>query len=160
MRALVVLFLAACGNGDPNTINQGVGSDDACMAGSPDGHVCDPANTKKTTICHIPPGNPANQHTLCVGNAAVKAHLAHGDHLGACDAECTPPPSPSPGDTTGGTTGTPPVDVTGSTSATTGGTGGTTGGTTGTTGDTTGSTTGGTPGDGAGGDVPSPPPVG
>src|SRR4051812_5094216 len=100
MRALVVLFIAAgCGSDDPNTVNQGVGSDSACMAGSPDGHVCDPGNSKKTTICHIPPGNPANQHTLCVGNSAVKAHLAHGDHTGACDSECTPPV-----DTTGGTT--------------------------------------------------------
>lgn len=38
----------------------------------------------KTAICHIPPGNPANAHTITVGNAAVSAHLAHGDKLGAC----------------------------------------------------------------------------
>jgi hypothetical protein len=42
------------------------------------------ANGKKTTICHIPPGNPANAHTITVGNPAVPAHLAHGDHIGAC----------------------------------------------------------------------------
>ena len=33
--------------------------------------ACEPGNTKKTTICHVPPGNPANAHTLCIGNAAV-----------------------------------------------------------------------------------------
>jgi hypothetical protein len=38
----------------------------------------------KTTVCHIPPGNPANQHTICVGNPAVPAHMAHGDFLGSC----------------------------------------------------------------------------
>jgi len=53
-------------------------------------HACD--TDKKTTICHIPPGNPANAHTLCVGNAAVPAHLQHGDTLGECPIE--PPCDP------------------------------------------------------------------
>jgi hypothetical protein len=45
-------------------------------------HACDPGSVKKTTICHIPPGNPANAHTICVGNAAVPAHVNnHGDSL-------------------------------------------------------------------------------
>ncbi|GJM22735.1 MAG: hypothetical protein DHS20C15_26500 [Planctomycetota bacterium] len=38
----------------------------------------------KTVICHVPPGNPGNSHTLSVGNKAVAAHLAHGDSLGTC----------------------------------------------------------------------------
>ncbi len=38
------------------------------------------------TICHIPPGNPGNAHTICIGESAVPAHLAHGDTLGPCDA--------------------------------------------------------------------------
>ena len=39
----------------------------------------------KVTICHIPPGNPANLHEIVVGAAAVPAHLAHGDFLtGSC----------------------------------------------------------------------------
>ncbi len=35
-------------------------------------------------ICHIPPGNPGNAHTIIVGAPAKPAHLAHGDILGAC----------------------------------------------------------------------------
>lgn len=42
-------------------------------------------------ICHVSPGNPEGAHTLTVGDAAVSAHLAHGDSLGACE---TPPPPP------------------------------------------------------------------
>ncbi|HKP97347.1 MAG TPA: hypothetical protein VJ385_16490 [Fibrobacteria bacterium] len=38
----------------------------------------------KVLVCHIPPGNPANAHTIRVGLPALKAHLAHGDRLGAC----------------------------------------------------------------------------
>jgi hypothetical protein len=36
------------------------------------------------TLCHLPPGNPANAHTITVGAPAVRAHLAHGDTIGAC----------------------------------------------------------------------------
>jgi len=46
---------------------------------------------KKVKICHIPPGNPGNAHSICVSINAVAAHLAHGDHLGDCVA---PPPNP------------------------------------------------------------------
>ena len=72
--------------------------------------ACDPANKKKTTICHVPPGNPANAHTLCIGNAAVSAHLRnHPDYLGPCKREnpCPPPPPPAAdaGAPTGGTGG-------------------------------------------------------
>ena len=56
----------------------------ACTANGPDPRACDPADTKKTTVCHIPPGNPANAHTICVGNSAVPAHIDHGDFLGTC----------------------------------------------------------------------------
>ena len=39
---------------------------------------------KKVWICHIPPGNPNNAHSICVSFNAVAAHLAHGDYLGQC----------------------------------------------------------------------------
>jgi hypothetical protein len=69
-----------------------------------DVHACSPDDPRKTTICHIPPGNPANAHTLCVGNAAVRAHLEnHGDTLGPCVSE---PPCEPPGSTP---TSPPPV---------------------------------------------------
>ncbi len=45
----------------------------------------------KVEICHVPPGNPGNAHTLSVSENAVQAHLAHGDTLGPCVA---PPPPP------------------------------------------------------------------
>jgi hypothetical protein len=41
--------------------------------------------SEKVTICHIPPGNPENAHTITVGESAVAAHLEnHGDYIGAC----------------------------------------------------------------------------
>ena len=42
------------------------------------------AGEEKVVICHIPPGNPNNAHTITVGASAVAAHLAHGDTLGPC----------------------------------------------------------------------------
>jgi len=44
-------------------------------------------DTDKVTICHIPPGNPANAHTITVGRPALKAHTKHGDTLGACGSD-------------------------------------------------------------------------
>ena len=41
----------------------------------------------KVTICHIPPGNPENEHEITVSLSAVPAHLAHGDHLFTCGGE-------------------------------------------------------------------------
>jgi len=38
----------------------------------------------KVLVCHIPPGNPNNAHTICISPNAVPAHLAHGDYLGNC----------------------------------------------------------------------------
>jgi hypothetical protein len=48
----------------------------------------DPQNgddKNKVEICHIPPGNPDNAHTITVGESAVLAHVAqHGDTIGPC----------------------------------------------------------------------------
>lgn len=35
--------------------------------------------SRHVTICHIPPGNPGNAHTITIGRPALRAHLAHGD---------------------------------------------------------------------------------
>src|SRR6185369_14477363 len=73
--------------------------DDGTVEHDADLRACDPQDQKKTTICHIPPGNPANAHTLCVGNPAVPAHIKHhGDHVGVCENET---PCPPPGGTGG-----------------------------------------------------------
>ncbi len=50
----------------------------------------DPANPPgdKAVICHAPPGNPANAHSITVGMNAVDAHLNHHpDYLGPCDSD-------------------------------------------------------------------------
>lgn len=49
-----------------------------------DGGPPDDQYAEKVLICHIPPGNPGNEHTISVSVNAVPAHLGHGDHLGAC----------------------------------------------------------------------------
>jgi hypothetical protein len=46
--------------------------------------VTDQEPGETVQICHIPPGNPENAHTITVGADAVAAHLAHGDSLGPC----------------------------------------------------------------------------
>ncbi len=48
-------------------------------------------------ICHFPPGNPSNRHTLIVPQSAVPAHLAHGDHCGGPCGAPHPPASESGG---------------------------------------------------------------
>ena len=64
--------------------NNGSNSDDAVDCTDLDLSSGDGGSSNKVTICHIPPGNPANAHTIRVGAAALPAHLAHGDHLGPC----------------------------------------------------------------------------
>lgn len=62
------------------------GTEEAAVILAPGVVAC--TNPDKVLVCHIPPGNPANAHEICVGAAAVDAHQSHhGDTLGAC----TPP---------------------------------------------------------------------
>jgi hypothetical protein len=55
-----------------------------------DDHDDDDNDGAKIAICHVPPGNPDNAHTLQVGRSAVSAHLKHGDYEGACDGRDLP----------------------------------------------------------------------
>jgi hypothetical protein len=55
---------------------------------------------KKVTICHVPPGNPSNAHTITVGVSALPAHLAHGDKQGECPPKPPKPPVVCPPGTT------------------------------------------------------------
>ena len=46
------------------------------------------AGATKVEVCHIPPGNPDNFHTIHISEKALPAHLAHGDLSGDCDDFC------------------------------------------------------------------------
>jgi hypothetical protein len=41
----------------------------------------------KVDVCHVPPGNPDNAHTITISENAVSAHLDHGDRIGACESD-------------------------------------------------------------------------
>lgn len=47
-----------------------------------------PAWSANVKVCHVPPDNPANFHTITVNDNALQAHLAHGDLAGECSAHC------------------------------------------------------------------------
>jgi hypothetical protein len=49
----------------------------------------------KVTICHILPENPDNVHTITMSEKSVPSHLAHGDILGECVEDTTPPLAPT-----------------------------------------------------------------
>lgn len=56
------------------------------LAGQPQsGDVDISGHGDKVAVCHFPPGNPDNFHTIVVGAGAVGAHLAHGDTEGPCE---------------------------------------------------------------------------
>src|SRR5690348_7652703 len=99
--ALLGLAAAACTSDVSIQSQADNGLPSSCQANVPDPHACDPADTTKTTLCHVPPGNPANAHTICIGNAAVPAHLQHhrGDFVGTCSCP------PGTGSGSGGGTG-------------------------------------------------------
>jgi len=76
------------GNGHGDGHGHGQGNDPADDDGD--------TNTDHVVICHVPPGNPDNAHTITVGAPAVAAHTAnHGDRLGACQSvtATTAPPT-------------------------------------------------------------------
>lgn len=47
------------------------------------------AGNNKVQVCHFPPGNPDNFHTITISENALSAHLGHGDVAGSCfDCPC------------------------------------------------------------------------
>ncbi len=47
------------------------------------------AGKNKVQVCHFPPGNPGNFHTISISENALSAHLGHGDVAGSCfDCPC------------------------------------------------------------------------
>ena len=54
-------------------------------------------NAKKVEVCHVPPGNPANAHVICISENAVGTHLdEHTDNLGYCGNPCLTTNDPPP----------------------------------------------------------------
>lgn len=51
-------------------------------------------NNVKFSVCHIPPGNPANPQNICISSNALSAHLSGGGnghnncYLGPCQQNC------------------------------------------------------------------------
>lgn len=84
MLSLLVVPLAI---GCAQTVEEEVGRLEAAVKSAKSSEEEGGGAPPKVVICHIPPGNPANAHTIEVGASAVSAHLAHGDVLGACPGE-------------------------------------------------------------------------
>ena len=95
-RILFLLFLVCLVAAMPYAWGQ-VGLEDANLVplASLEGAKID-ALKVGVTLCHLPPDNPANAQTIVVGQAAVAAHLAHGDYLGECHAACDGVPAAVP----------------------------------------------------------------
>lgn len=55
--------------------------------------IREPGKKNKVFLCHVPPGNPGNAHTLSVSVNAVPSHLGNhvGDQLGKCGQTCGTP---------------------------------------------------------------------
>ena len=45
----------------------------------------------RVQVCHVTHGKKKVAHTITVSSKAVRAHLRHGDHLGACTGNETRP---------------------------------------------------------------------
>ena len=85
MRVLLVITLcaAACDGRSDDSLDV-TGTEEAALTDSEGAPSC---RAGKVLVCHVPPGNPANAHTICIGAPAVQAHQRnHTDRLGACDA--------------------------------------------------------------------------
>ncbi len=72
----------------------GIGNIDQAMAGNCNNNGNNGNNGHKVTICHIPPGNPDNAHTIEIDESALAAHLAHGDSEEACEPDYYCPSNP------------------------------------------------------------------
>jgi hypothetical protein len=105
LAALCTMLMGGCGEGTLEDEN----SDPTLRGEELNGGAPNGGAPGKITICHVPPGNPANAHTLVVGGPGWNGHRNHrGDYLGACQGQGepdggpgTPPPPPPPPD--GGT---------------------------------------------------------
>jgi hypothetical protein len=92
LAALCTMLMGGCGGGTLGDEGSNPMLRDEALNGS-SGNI---------TICHVPPGNPANAHTIVVGGPAWNGHRNHvGDSLGPCEGGGQPDAGVPPGD--GGT---------------------------------------------------------
>jgi hypothetical protein len=113
-------FTFADGNGDGNGNGNGNAHQNSNGHGNGNGHGSgndqgddNDAGVDHVVVCHLPPGNPGNAHTITVGAPAVAAHLRnHGDRLGPCETTTTPEePTTSTGTSTSTSTSTTATTV-------------------------------------------------
>ncbi len=109
----ISLLLGACGQYEFKTQSEDAGervvlsraqAEPSLLDAYPCGH-----ESRNVQVCHVPPGNPAAKHNICIGRNAVGAHVGHHiaengeeDYLGQCGAS-RPPEGPLPPEE-------PPVD--------------------------------------------------
>ena len=81
------------------------GGEDPSWPDGSEGEEPDPNGTcdaKKVKICHIPPGNPAAKHTICISSSGathghgVRSDGKPGGHGGDYYGDCRPTTAPSP----------------------------------------------------------------
>ena len=84
MENAYVIATITDGNGCVTTCSTYVHADDVrCFAGN--------SGVTKVTLCHKTGSSKTPCVTICVDNDAVSEHLAHGDFLGKCTANCVAP---------------------------------------------------------------------
>lgn len=92
------LFLAGCGNPGSSAVSA---DQMRAEAASQAADECS-ANPQKILVCHVPPGNPDNWHTICISENAVQTHQDHhGDAIGATCEEIEDPGLPGDDDDAG-----------------------------------------------------------
>ncbi|MBZ4333844.1 hypothetical protein NR800_14445 [Corallococcus interemptor] len=106
MMLCATLLSLGCG-GPTESEDPSLVTGDDNLGGAPGEALADggtsPGGQGGFTLCHIPPGNPANAHTIKVGVPAVPAHLRHGDTVGPCGDEGEPPTDGGTSEPDGGT---------------------------------------------------------
>jgi hypothetical protein len=81
-----ILVLSACGGDAPLAPTPSVAA--TRVMSSEEGRRATAQEAEdKVTICHVPPGNPENAHTITIGAPAVDDHIQNhpGDHVGVCE---------------------------------------------------------------------------
>jgi len=108
--SLIFGALVAC-TGPADSSMYLTGTEEQAVTGPNGDLICD--DSHKVLLCHIPPGNPDNAHTICVDQHALNAHVQHhGDPAGACAGDGGGGDDGDDGDDGGGDT--PPDDGGGS----------------------------------------------